>query len=152
MNGDSVQSGVLVAGILAIALPLFVLFWFLVTGVLASLSGWGDLADIFPAGERPEAVVLKRSVLKVGAVGEKNVTTLRATPQGLYMSAHPLFRFRRAPVLVPWDRIAYVRSHRVLWQRSITLDLAGITTIRVRDRAIPPLRAHGVPIPDDVAA
>ena len=149
MQGDSVESGLLAAGLIAVALPLFAIFWVLITGVLASISGWPNLADTFPAGERPDSEALRRSVLKIGRIGENNVTTLRPTPQGLYMSANPLFRFRRPPVLVPWNRIEYVTSHRVLWQRSSTLDLGGITTIRVRNRVLPVLRAHGVRVPDD---
>lgn len=144
--------GLTVAIALGVGLPLFAGFWVLVTGVIASISGWPDLADTFPGGERPQGQPLRRSVLKIGPVGENGVTTLRPSPQGLYMSSHPLFRFRRSPVLVPWSRIEYVKSHRLLWQRSVTLDLGGITTIRVRARVIPVLRAHGVRVPDDAAA
>lgn len=149
MQGDSVDSGLLAAGLIAVAIPLFAIIWVLVTGLLASISGWPSLADAFPAGERPEAKALRRSVIKIGPVGENGVTTLRPTAQGLYMSANPLFRFRRPPVLVPWNRIEHVRSHRVLWQRSSTLDLGGITTMRVRSRVLPVLRAHGVRVPED---
>ena len=137
---------------IGIALPLFVLFWILVTGVITSISGWPSLADEFPGGDRPEGQALRRSVLKIGPIGENGVTSLLPTPQGLYMSSNPLFRFRRAPVLIPWNRIEYVRSHRVLWQRSVTLDLGGITTMRVRDRVVPVLRAHGVSVPDAALA
>ena len=149
MQGDSVESGLLAAGLIAVAIPLFAIFWVLVTGLLASISGWPSLADTFPAGERPDVNALRRSVLKIGRIGENNVTTLRPTAQGLYMSVNPLFRFRRPPVLVPWNRIEPVSSHRMLWQRSTTLDLGGITTIRVRNRVLPVLRAHGVRVPDD---
>ncbi len=152
MQGDSVESGLLAAGLIAVALPLFAIFWVLITGLLASVSGWSNLADTFPAGERPDGQALRSSVLKIGRVGEKNVTTLRPTSRGLYMSANPLFRFRRPPVLVPWNRIEHVRSHRVLWQRSSTLDLGGITTMRVRNRVLPVLRAHGVRVPGDAEA
>ena len=152
MQGDSVESGLLAAGLIAVAFPLFAIFWVLISGVLASMSGWPNLSDTFPGGERPEGQALRGSVLKIGPVGEKNVTTLRPTAHGLYMSANPLFRFRRSPVLVPWNRIAYVKSHRVLWQRSVTFDLGGITTMRVRERVIETLRAHGVRVPTDAAA
>ncbi len=95
---------------------------------------------------------LRQSVLKVGPIGEKGVTMLRPTPQGLYMAAHALFRFRRPPVLVPWNRIRFVKWHRVLWQRSATLDLGGITSMRVRERVIPTLREYGVQVPDSADA
>lgn len=94
MQGDSVESGLLAASLIAVAIPLFAIFWVLVTGLLASISGWPSLADTFSAGERPDAKALRRSVIKVGRIGENNVTTLRPTVQGLYMSVNPLFRFR----------------------------------------------------------
>ena len=140
---------------IVVALGLLVAFvglWFIVSTLLASVSGWTDLADTYPAGAgRPHGDVLRRLVMKVGAVGEKGATSLVAAANGLYLEAHPLFRFRRPAVLVPWDRIRFVESHRVLWQRSVTLDLGGATTIRVRAKAVPVLRANGVRIPEESA-
>jgi hypothetical protein len=40
----------------------------------------------------------------------------------------------------------------MLWQHSYTLDLGGITTIRVRDWVAPTLRQYGVDIPEENAA
>ncbi|MEW5915132.1 MAG: hypothetical protein AB1762_01950 [Gemmatimonadota bacterium] len=37
----------------------------------------------------------------------------------------------------------------MLWQRSITLDLGGVTTIRVRDWVAPAWRQHGVRIAEE---
>lgn len=148
MASDLPNPALAVAMALGVGLPLFVGFWLLVTGVLASLSGWPNLADTFPASERPEGNTLRRAVLKIGAVGENGVTTLRPTAHGLYMSANPLFRFRRPAVLVPWNRIRFVKWHRILWQRSATLDLGGITSMRVRARVLPTLREYGVQVPD----
>jgi hypothetical protein len=139
---------------IVVALGLVVAFvglWFIVTTLLASVSGWTDLADTFPAGPRPRGEIMRRLVMKVGTVGEKGATSLIAAANGLYLEAHPLFRFRRPSVLVPWDRIRFVQSHRVLWQRSVTLDLGGATTIRVRDKVVPVLRANGVNIPENSA-
>ncbi|MGH7177595.1 MAG: hypothetical protein ACREJC_09465 [Tepidisphaeraceae bacterium] len=138
--------------IVALLIPAMVGTWFAVTGLLASKSGWTDLADTFPGGERPQGKVLRRSVFKVGSVGEEGVTSLIATTQGLYLAPSTLFRFRRPPVHVPWNRIRYVESHRVLWKRSITVDLGGITTLRVHPRVIAELLAHGVQIPQDATA
>lgn len=138
--------------IIAVLIPVMVGTWVLVTGVLASMSGWPDVADVFPARERPRGTVLNRSVFKVGRVGENGVTTMIPTTQGLYLEPMILFRTRRPAVLVPWNRIRFVESHRVLWKRSVTLDLGGVTTMRVHQRVIPTLVAHGVQIPQDAAA
>lgn len=138
--------------IVAILIPVMVGMWVAVTGLLASMSGWSDLADTFTAGERPKGETFRNSVFKVGSVGEKGVTTMIPSPHGLYLVPTTLFRFRRPAVLVPWNRIRFVESHRVLWKRSLTLDLGGITTMRVHPRVIPMLVAHGVQIPQDAAA
>jgi hypothetical protein len=138
--------------IIAILIPVMVGMWVAVTGLLASMSGWPDLADTFPARERPQGTLLKRSVFKVGAVGENGVTMMIPTTQGLYLEPMILFRIRRPAVLVPWNRIRFVESHRVLWKRSLTLDLGGITTMRMHPRVISILVAHGVQIPQDAAA
>ena len=71
----------------------------------------------------------------VGIVGDKNVTYLSVSDRGLYLRSHVLFRFMRAPVLVPWSEVKYVSERKVLWSRSYLVDLGGITTIRVRERA-----------------
>lgn len=143
---------VLGAIIVAVLIPLMIGFWVAVTGLLASMSGWPDLADTFPGRERPQGEVFKNAVFKVGSVGEKGVTTMIATAVGLYLVPATPFRFRRPAVLVPWNRVRYVESHRVLWRHSLTLDLGGITTLRVHPRIIPALVAHGVRIPQDAAA
>ena len=143
---------VLGAIIIAIVIPVIVVMWVAVTGLLASMSGWPGLADTFPAGERPKGETFRNAVFKVGSVGEKGVTTMIPTTQGLYLEPMILFRIRRRAVLVPWNRIRFVESHRVLWKRSLTLDLGGITTMRVHPRVIPMLVTHGVRIPQDAAA
>jgi hypothetical protein len=138
---------------IALGIPFFIGFWIFVTSLLASLSGWTELANIFAANVTPTAPPLRRhSVIKVGRVSEKNVTALRPAAEGLYLTSNPLFRFRRPALLIPWNRIRYVETHRMLWQRSYTLDLGGITTIRVRDWVAPALRQHGVDIPEENAA
>ena len=49
--------------------------------------------------------------------------------------AHPLFRFRRPPLLVPWPEVRYVGERRMLWRRAWVLDLGGITTVAVKKEA-----------------
>ena len=147
--GPAVNPGVFAAIVVAGAVVGFVGLWFIVTTLLATISGWTDLAATFPAASRPSGQTLRRLVLKVGAIGEKGATTLVPTPDGLYLESHPLFRFRRPAVFLPWNRIRFVELHRMLWQRSATLDLGGVTTMRVRDAVFPILRAHGINIPKD---
>ena len=108
-----------------------------VTGLPCAMSGGRGSQDTFPAGERPKGETFRNAVFKVGSVGEKGVTTMIPTTQGLYLEPMILFRIRRRAVHVPWNRIRFVESHRVLWKRSLTLDLGGITTMRVHPASFP---------------
>ena len=113
----------------------FVGMWLLVGAILSELSGWRRLADRFATGSRPEGKRLRRQVTGIGLTGENGVTGLILTPEGLYLYAHPLFRFRRPPVLVPWPEVRYVRERGMLWWRARVLDLGGITTVAVKKEA-----------------
>lgn len=137
---------------LIVALPLFGGFWLLVTGLLASLSGWPALAAAFPGGPRPEGDVIRGQVLGIGRVRENNVTNIVATATGLYLYPMVLFRYRRPSVLVPWGKVRYQTSHQLLWARWHEVDLGGVTTLKVRDRVLPLLRSHGVTVPSDALA
>ena len=83
---------------------------------------------------------------------KKNAAALIRSPSGLYLYAMALFRFRRPPVLVPWAKVRYVDSHQLLWSRWHVLDLGGVTTLSVRPRLLPFLRANGVAVPSDALA
>jgi hypothetical protein len=134
------------------AFGAFAGFWLVITGLLSSLSGWPTLAATFPAGARPDGKGLWGQVLGIGKVRENNVTCLIPSPSGLYLYAMALFRFRRPPVLVPWAKVRYVDAGKFLWSRWYVLDLGGVTTLSVRPRLLPFLRANGVAIPPDALA
>ena len=132
-----------------VGLAAFASFWLLITSLLSSLSGWPVLAATFPAVVRPEGKGLRGQVIGIGAVRENNVTIVIPSANGLYLYAMILFRFRRAPVLVPWVNVRYVDSHQFLWSRWHVVDLGGITTLSVRPRLLPFLKDNGVSIPAD---
>ena len=71
-----------------------------------------------------------------------NVTTIDVTSRGLRLKAMFLFRFRRPPVLVPWERIKGVAARRFLWVRWYVLDLDGITTVSITVRALHAVHPH----------
>jgi hypothetical protein len=133
-------------------LALFAGLWLLITAALASFSGWTALAAAFPGGSRPAGDVVRRQVYGLGRVQEKGVTNAIAAPQGLYLFPMLLFGFRRSPVLVPWSRVRYRESHKLLWSRWHEVDLGGITVVKIGDRLLAVLREHGVSIPSDALA
>ncbi|MBK6780540.1 MAG: hypothetical protein IPG75_13350 [Gemmatimonadetes bacterium] len=135
-----------------LALLLFAGFWVAVTSLLAHLTGWPALAAEYPGGEEPQGERLRGMVYGFRRVNENRVTTLVATPKGLYLTPMRLFRLGRPPVLVPWNRVRYEAERSFLWGRWHDIDLAGITTMRVAPALLPVLRRHGVSIPGTALA
>jgi len=130
--------------------PLFLGWWLLITSLLLWVTGWRRLAAAFPGGPRPEGEVLRGQVYGFGRVNENNVTNAIPTRDGLYLYPMVLFRFRRPPVLVPWDRIRYLESGRQLWVRWHRIELGGTVRVRVGTRLLRELRGHGVAVPSDL--
>jgi hypothetical protein len=123
---------------LAIALllpPSFVAMWLMIGALLAEISGWPALAREFRTTHRPAGSRLRNQVVALGPTSESGVTRIITSPAGLYLDSHPLFRFRRPPLLLPWTAIYYRGERRFLWRRWYEIDLAGITVIAVKPRA-----------------
>lgn len=121
---------------------MFIALWLLLGAVFAAASGWSRLAREFPGGARPAGERLRRQVIGTGIISENGVTTLIPTSDGLYLYSHPFFRFRRPPVLVPWDRIRFIgESGFARWPRFV-YDLGGVTSIRVKRTADAAIQSH----------
>jgi hypothetical protein len=121
---------------LPFAFPVFFIgMWLVVSIILSRVSGWASLAERYAASERPTGRPFRGQVSSIGPINENGVTSLIVTPQGLYLYTNPLFGFGRKPLSIPWRAVTYVSERKVLWWRAYKLDLGGITTIRVRERA-----------------
>jgi hypothetical protein len=114
---------------------LFLAMWLVVSAVCAVMSGWSTLAQKYRASARPDGRRLRGQVLWVGAVHESGVTRLIVGPGGLYLDSHPLFRFLRPPLLVPWNAIHYVAERKRWWRRQYEFDVGGTTTLWVKRKA-----------------
>jgi hypothetical protein len=125
--------------LLPFALTALAAVWLAVVGLLALLSGWPALARRFahtPPGTSG-GVELRGQVISVGPVPERGITRMTPTAEGLLLEAHPLFRFGRPTLLVPW---AEVRPDP--GGRTPRLRLGGTTTLRVTERGFRALRPH----------
>jgi hypothetical protein len=124
---------------------VFLLVWLAVTGMLALVSGWVSLARTYRAATRPEGIRLARQVTSVGLVPENGVTDITVATEGLYLSAFPVFRFLRPPLLIPWCDVRIDGNNNVVWLRRYQLDLGSTGTITVKRRAYDAIRPHLVP-------
>ena len=102
---------------------------------MAEISGWPALAREFRSNHRPLGICLRGQVVMLGPTSESGVTRLIISPAGLYLDAHPFFRFRRPPLLLPWSAVHYRDERRFLWRRWHEIDLGGITIIGVKPKA-----------------
>jgi hypothetical protein len=121
---------------------LFAGIWLLVGMILSHVSGWASLAERYAATGRPAGHRLWGQVVSVGPVRENGITGVAVGSEGLYLFASPLFRFGRRRLLIPWRAVKYLSERKVLWWRSYKLDLDGITTVRVREKAFTEIAAH----------
>ena len=48
---------------------------------------------------------------------------LYTSPEGLYLSVWPIFRFREPPLFIPWSDVRNRREKRWLWSRLIEFDV-----------------------------
>ena len=126
-----------------IGAPLFFAgMWFLVGMILSHVSGWASLGQRYAATGRPAGHRMWGQVVSIGPVRENGVTGLAVGPEGLHLFSNPLFRFGRRPLLIPWRAVTYVSDRKLLWWRLYTLDIGGITTVRVRQAAFNEIAAH----------
>lgn len=107
----------------------FAAVWLGVCAVTAHVSRWPSLAAYFRAARRPEGRLVKGPVRGMGWANENGVTHLVVSDAGLYLYVNPLFRFGRPPLLLPWERVRFVRERQFLSRRFYEFDLAGVTTL-----------------------
>ena len=130
------EQGAMAAGIFVGFFVFFIPFWLLIGGLLALISGWRSVAARFPAGDiPPDGERFSGQVSGFGIVGENNVTRVLVSTAGLHLSAILPFRFGRPPILVPWDQVKWRSERRFLWVHHHRLDLGGLGTVTMKERA-----------------
>ena len=116
-------------------IPCFITGFLLSSTDVAYRNGWNALAERYRTKSRPKGPTLDHEVTRIGLIQEGGLTRLIVADEGLVLIAVPLFRIGRPALLIPWRDIGWVRERKELWSRVYELDLAGITTIRVRKKA-----------------
>jgi hypothetical protein len=137
--------------------PVFVVVaWVLIPAAFSLTSGWSTLARRFRCSKRPEGEILTRQVDRFGYWRQKGAPNLVMAESGLYLYHDFWLRFMHPPLLIPWSEVRWLREIKFLWWRSYEIDLAGVTTMRVRPTAIEAMReylnfqdAETAPVPDE---
>jgi hypothetical protein len=106
-------------------LPLFALGWLFVTGLLARLSGWANLAERYAAeksgrGDRFRFVSGSMGT-RVLPVSYSNCLFVTVDAQGVYLSILFPFRFMSPPLYFPWASLEEVTSGRFLLMQAVRI-------------------------------
>jgi hypothetical protein len=112
---------------------LFVVMWIGVVALLSHMSGWPKLASVYRARRPPSGRCFLLAGGKIGAVSYRGTLTIYTSPEGVYISLWPIFRFRNPPLFIPWHDIHNRREKRWLWTRLIDFDVGSppIGTMRL---------------------
>ena len=106
--------------------PLFVLLWFLVTGLLAVVSGWTGLAKRWRTQNTPEGERFRMASAAIGArflpVSYSNCLTVVVSDKGLAISILFPFRFLSPPLFIPWSQVSHVSEGRFLFFRHVIVE------------------------------
>jgi hypothetical protein len=102
-------------------IALFVAWWIVVMNVIAAASGWRQLAGSY----RARALFSGKKFYACGArlrvgMGNNNVFTVGADPEGMYVSVFALFRPGHPPLFIPWEDVS-TEVKRIWWINGVTL-------------------------------
>jgi PAS domain-containing protein len=118
----------------------FTVMWLGITGMLAAVGGWSELAQLYrePEGTvrapvqsfRMATLDLRRGGIPLPA-NYSNCAIVELAVEGLHLRTWAVFRFRHPPLLIPWTQIEQVQPGRVLFFRVLTVSPRGVGT-RIR--------------------
>lgn len=89
-----------------VAIPILLVgFWFGVSQLLASLSGWRELAQKYGVGS-VSSFTRKTTGGRIGGVAYNGCLVVGANAEGVALSVLLLFRPGHAPIFVPWAELS----------------------------------------------
>ncbi len=110
-------------------LPLIVLLWFGVTGLISLLSGWSSLAFQFRAAGPAQGEKFRFVKASVGRrflpVNYSNCLFVTINETGFHLAILFLFRFLSPPLFIPWLQVESIAEKRLLYMRYVAVKIRG---------------------------
>jgi hypothetical protein len=108
-------------------LPLFVIMWLVITGVLSRLGGWASLATQFRSSQPADG---ERFRFVSGSMGKRAFPVsyggclfVVVSQRGFALSILFPFRFQSPPLFIPWAQVESVEEKRLLFVSYVVVRL-----------------------------
>lgn len=128
-----------------VAFPIFFsALWVGITLLMSFIGGWGKVAKVYAAAERPAgATELKHVTGMFGVASYKHVLTIITTDRGLYMENRKVFRFGHPPLFIPFSDIHRARRMTLFFWDYVAFEVGdpGLASIRLPSKVF-----EGTPI------
>lgn len=99
----------------------FIAIWCMTLMLVARFSGWGKLAELYPATEPPAGRVFRWQAARIGWSDYNGCLTITVSRAGLGMAVMWMFRPGHPPILIPWSSLHVLAVHDGWLIRSVTL-------------------------------
>lgn len=105
----------------------------LMGGWFGKMSGWQELAKVYPGPAVPPPEVRSGSI-RMGNVYYRFGTRIAPTPHGLYMVFNSVYRY--PPLLIPWSELSDPHSTILFWFPAVRMNVGRptITTLVLQEK------------------
>jgi hypothetical protein len=105
------------------ALAGFTAFFSLILFVLATVGGWGRLAQRYRTDRLFQGTIWKYQFGFMGGVRYNGALTVGSGMEGFYLAVLPLLRPFHPPLLIPWSDVSVGQRKQALWMQLVELRL-----------------------------
>jgi hypothetical protein len=111
---------------------IFPLFWCGVIWLIAQLSGWGALAQVYRTDQTPTGKHWSWQDGMIGWAGYNGILTLTTNEQGLFMETMWLFSFGNPRLFIPWRDFHNTKVVHFFFRRQVRANIGYPSKATVR--------------------
>ena len=122
----------------------FTALWIGITLLMSFIGGWGRVAKVYAATERPDGgAELKNVTGMFGVARYKFVLTVITTDAGIYIENRKVFRAGHPPLFIPFPAISNARTQTLFFWEYVAFQVGDPALASVR---LPPKVFEGTPV------
>jgi hypothetical protein len=110
---------------IVLLLCTILLVFFLVWKQFGKVSGFSQLAQMFPSSYKPQGKDFNLSTIAMGSVRYRKCVYITVAGEGLYIKLRSLFPLlpKNPPLLIPWDKIRDGGDSEIYLRKAYRLDV-----------------------------